>query len=268
MKKVVLVLVFLALNSALIGQKIDTIYVNVDQKTYVALDDVVEWADPGIDDYLGEPVGKTLFLLASKKNLPPASLVIKAGDRYLHLTIAYKALLTQEEQFVDLRDVDMDNIPEFDNEERVKESQVPISTKIVNRRLGILIGNKADTYKNVAMKAHSLIYKLTNIMQDDKFYYFKVTLDNRSKVNFDLDFVDFEYKDQSREIDQTTQANIIDALTVVTIDSKEKVNLVYAIEKYNLGKKGKVVSTIREKKGSRTLSFEVDYKEVLNSTKF
>lgn len=248
--------------------RIDTIYVSVNQKTYVALDETVNWADPGIPEYLGEPVDKTLFLTASAKNLQPASLIINYGENnYLHLTIAYKDRLGRDEQFVDLRDR-ISSVPELANEQRVEQAKIPMDLKLINRRLGILLGNPKDNFKQYAEKKHNIIFKLTNVMQDDKYFYIKTTLFNRSKIDYEVDFVDFKYIDLSDDLQSSHQAEILDKLIVDHIASKEDGNMVYAIKKYKLGSKGELRCTIREKDGSRTLSFGVDYQDLISSDKY
>jgi len=260
------------------GNKIDTIYCTAGSKTYVIFPDLVDWVDAGIKSYLSKKSGKTVFFAADKSGLEPAMLVVKYGNQMWHGTIAYKEHLSENEQFVNLDNVEPENMPSFVNEERVKEDEsVSLSQKLMKRRLGILEGNPTDEEKQYAILSDKIIFKASIIRQDEEHFYFKLGLYNKSKLDFIVDIVDFEYKDidassglesNHYEIPQDSYASKVNENGVTEVKGKDMVYLFYVVKKFKLSDKGSLAITVREKEGTRVLSFEIPQSVLIKSESF
>ena len=252
--------------------KVDTIFVNEKGKTYVAVDYETDWADVGMPGYEATAVGKTIFLRAltleegfDAKKLPPAALIIKMDRKYMHLTIAYKSFLSSEEQFIDLRDEKIDDVPGLGNHERVSKQEI-VSTipKSVLTNLGILMGSDLDRFSLYADPSHKMVWKLTNVMQDEQHYYIKTTLYNKSKEDYRVDFVGFRYVNG----EDYTDGEVIEKLYDEIVLARSTEDMVFAIRKMALGRQGELEVSIREVNGLRQLTFKCDYKIMLNAKTF
>lgn len=258
--------------------KKDTIYVTAQAKTYVVFPDLVDWVDIGIANYLSKKSGKTVFFAADKAGLEPALLVIKYGDKMWHGTIAYKESLDESEQFLNLNDYEAEQIPDFVNEERVKKDEsVSLDQIVIKRRLGILEGNTTEEEKTFAILQDKIIFKVAIFRQDEDHYYFKLAIYNKSKLEYVIDVIDFQYLDVDPvsnlesthyEYPQDFYANKTNKAGSFHVPEKDVINLYYAIKKYKVSTKGKLRLTVREKEGTRILSFEIPQDDLLKINTF
>lgn len=258
--------------------RIDTIYTTINDKTYVIFPDYVDWVDTGIKAYIWKKDGNTAFFAAEKHDLSPASLVVKYGDKIWHGTIAYTDNLSSDKQYVNLSIVPPADLADFVNEERVKEDKTKtMAQELITRRLATLEGNPTDEQKLYAIYLDKFLFKVSIMRQDKDHYYFKLGLYNKTKLEYVVDVVDFNYKDIDHSTGlETTQYEIPQLFYGVNADSlgdyrvkpKQSTFMYYAIKKFKIGKKGKLELTLREKEGTRVLSFTIPQEVLLNLTTF
>lgn len=252
-----------------VGQNIDTVFINEKYPIYIVTDYDIHLVDLGERDTLfdGEIAGNTLKLETSYRNWEPAVLSVKSGDDFYYPVIAHKDSIPFNKR--DYRFSRKTKIS--DQPLRVEDNSTPmVEMKNINviQRLGILKGDPSVEFKGIARVDHKMVLQLANMMQDEDFYYLKLVLHNKSKETYIVDYVDLTYIENSTDPRTTHQAVVIDKIEEEKVNRKEIIELIYAIEKYKLGDKGTIRCTLREKEGSRMLSFEFDYKEMLNSKQF
>ena len=270
-----LLIPFILLFSTLNAQTpIDTIWTNENDRTYIFVPYEVEFADPGSDEYVAVPKGQSVFLQAVTNNTQPSRIMIRYNNgSYNYGTVAYKKPLKQNEAIIDLRhSIDSTSI-EMAEERYGTERGPSIDEQLIHRRVGVMLGDKKQYIRSLAIKSDKLILTVTNIMNDEGYYYVKLLFINDSKQDYDLDYVEFKYTDkvEDRSYKGVMNEKIVLPATKVAqkeIPAKSEGFLVYAIPKFNVSKSGELIITAREKNGSRTLLVAIPEDELIDSNNF
>lgn len=282
MKKYLLCgLLMVSFNLCFSQNKVDTIFTNTKVKTYIIFPDFVDWVDPGIDKYESWYQGNSVGFFALEKDLPPALLIIKYGNNFWHGTIAYKANIPIEETMINLSMTDNSEISAMVNKERVKvDSGASITDLVVKRRLGVLEGNNREEEKNYGIADSKLLWKVSILRKDENYYYLKCGLFNRSKEDYVVETIDFEYSDTDPVTDlpitdyksprdhYSSKTPLESGFAKVNVNTKEVVYFLAAIPLVSMSKKGKLKITIWESQGTRSLSFSIPVDALINVKQF
>lgn len=230
----------------------DTIQVSDKITAYLLFDEPVSLVDLGSNDFMAKIEGSSVFVKAKKPNalITPAYIVSGADTRVIFLAYCHQP----EKVLFDFRKV-------ADNKE--SESKDKNFSKI-KKRLLKLMAYEPSNYEGI--KQDFISFKLVNIMNDEKAIYLRFKIKNNSSIIYNTDFTGFEVaefyrkrwfskkKENRRPIDPITSSGIRD------IPSYSSAYFYYAIPIYAVGKQGKLIVTLRERNGVRTLILELPSK--------
>lgn len=257
--------------------EVDTVYSSNKGRSYLIFPTSIDWADIGSQEYVAKKDNKTLFIVALQKDAKPASIVIKYGDNIFHGTLAFAETLTPQQQIINFNDIVATKATDFVNEKRVEDDQEEsLVRKVVDRRLGTMEGYSKDEQSTIAQYKDKIIFKTSIMRKDDEVYYFKLDLYNKSKLDFHVDYIDFTYKDEEESglIKKSTVDPIKiyernhDSKDEIVVAPKKFASIYAAIKQYAVGNKGWLEITIREKKGMRLLSFEIEEEDLIKIKEF
>jgi hypothetical protein len=253
---------------------IDTIFVNTNVKTIIFTPHEVDFIDPGSKNYAGMVQGDKVILQAITVDSGPSTMRIVYKNKLYHWgVIAYKSNITIQESVVNLEeDLDSLTVNEIEQRENRVGGKV-IDQQIVERRLGIIEGDKRHYFRSVAIKKDKLMLAVTNIMEDQNYYYLKIWFANGSKNDYKVDMVDFVFRDRAQERGYKTEyekkhVKAVSDNKVKEIGAKSEQYLTFCLTRYILSQKGDLLVSIRELNGSREMNLVIPQEIISKSKKF
>lgn len=197
----------------------------------------------------------------------PTSLYIRYGDTFYNGTIAYKENLPKSLEVLDFRTKKKEVAPV----EEVVVAPEPVKQTNLDalRAIGILEGKEKDRFSTIAIMDFKMVFKLADIMQDEHFYYIKLGLYNESKTDYNIDLVDFLFRnmDDQREYNQVQEADKI-TNQVSIVPAKKSKSLVFAIPTFKITEKWELLVSIREKNGGRKLDLSIPFEKIDTAPKY
>jgi len=240
---------------------LDTIFVTTSSTLLMVFPDPVKKMDLGTKDFGGSPDGNTVMLKAIKNTAIPTSLIVLYGDNeFYHGTIAYDDSRYRKLPIIRLKKEEAPKTDLINEQRAITDKSESLERQAVSRRLGF-IEAADDRFADIAQVTDKLGLSLREIMADERRYYLKLMLVNRSKQDYMLESVFFTYitpRANSREMDKTPM-NPDDGNDVSVIATKDHKYLVYALPRYTLSTEGSLQIEAHEKNGARIVPLEVKF---------
>lgn len=250
----------------------DTIYVNSEQKTRILMPLEVEYVDPGdLTSYKGEVIGSTVRLQAIHSEVKPNLLLIgMGGNNILQATIAYKKFIPVKDLVQDLRDIPKERYTGIKKTPRsITEASDNIDRQVIDRRIGLILGSASER-SSLGARTDKMEVVIEKLMKDDSYFYIRLNFSNKSKSEYKVEAILFGYGDKNENTSRYDYKYVtpVGKEEKGSIPVKESKIMVYALDRYNLGKKGHLKISIKENQGSREMEITVPYNELLNSEQF
>lgn len=247
-------------------EKIDTIFVSTKLTTTIIFPKDIIIHDIGNEDFGGIANGNLLLLKAAIENGAPTSLTVKYGDDILLTTIAYSG---KPKQYIDLRKKEVAKIEDVSRVSKA-DSLKTLAKEISGKRLSLIMTDKKVNYKTLAVRVEQLGLALTNMATDKENVYLKFMVVNNSKLDYEIDFAEFIYRDPLSSKDMKggyDRRNVypINQSDVLEIEAKKEQFIGYVIPRFALSKKGDLQFMLREKTGSRVLELIIPFQEILDA---
>jgi hypothetical protein len=212
----------------------------------------------------------TYTVKALVENTPTTSLVVRLEDGRMYMaTVKYgeggKMIYNFADSKIPL--LTPSNVEENTQTSNAKESVKPNS--IVVERLKNVISRK-DKYFNFGAKDNGLNFQVAHIVNDDKFTYIKLKINNKTGNDYIIDGIHIKYQLgkrkglKSSEVGNEERPEVIhkEGLEVVKAYSEETIGVACPV--FAVGEKGVLKIQIIEQKGNRTVTIEIEGKDIVN----
>ncbi|MCU0440644.1 MAG: conjugative transposon protein TraN [Raineya sp.] len=292
MKKIILVFLCFLTLSPIIAQKVDTIYINNTSTTYLIFPFDVDLVDVGSKDYvhqIQESAKNVVFIKALKEKnasggIPiPTSFFIKSGNEYYNGVLIFKKDIKQT--MYDFRistqktnatkntsntsgsnsgnNSSVGGNNSNNNTNTIKSNntattQTQESGNDMQKNLLKLRDSKAQ-YKSIGQISNGMSIFCSNIYIDKQNnIYLKFSIKNNSSIDYELDFVEFNFIDKRSKAMQKKEP-----LTPLYMDekklfpSKKQVEFLYVLPPMAGTDNSLVEVTFREMNGTRKAVIEV-----------
>lgn len=231
--------------------------------------DATNEATIGSKEFGSKIQGAIIILKAANREAKPASLFILHGDEIYNGVIAFDSMLTKADESIDWRTTKKETVQAADPV--VQEDLTPkVDIKVIGN-IGIISGKEKEPvqYKPIAILGEKIMLKLADIMQDDKYLYVKLGLANSSKEPYEIELVDFLYKNtqDARDYKQIQPEEKI-SNNVTSVPPKEYAKVVYAFPKFALTSKWVLEVTVKQKGGSKNVTITIPYKHINEALTF
>lgn len=126
------------------------------------------------------------------------------------------------------------------------------------------------TANNVA-KLQKLTVLLRGVYVDERCVYFKFCIENASNVPFDVDYIAFSITAKTSKRASTQERIQIRPIEVDReihrIDAKSSCEVIYAFEKFTIGKEKLLLAEVLEQGGDRNISLHIPESFIINARK-
>lgn len=274
MKKYILIIITLALIKQASGQiKVDTIFVNLKQTTYVVCKDSIDWFEVGSKEYAGKIMGSTFFLKPLRSGTATTSLLIKSGENHIYKTVVYSDNLSKT--LYDLRQSDKLDLKHSsslkkDQNETLSADQEQLTDDTKPKRPNIEVYENAlqkfleiaDPFKSIATSKERIVLSLGNAKAQGNDVYIKYNVSNYSGHRFNIDQYDLIFINQSGHLlgsDTAFDTGLEPIVKQVAkfIDPSQRGIIGFVIPLEQLNTKGKIFLRLKENPGKKLITLEI-----------
>ncbi|MDM1327927.1 conjugative transposon protein TraN [Myroides odoratimimus] len=236
--------------------------------THILFPSSIEYVDLGSSDIIASKVEATsnvLRLKTVKEDIIPTNFTVITNDgKYYSFNTTYKE---------DPIQVSYD-LTKFEKQVSKQQSEVLLkdlgSTRPSLADLfirAIIKKNKKEL--NIKSKSYAVEARLKSIYVQDGKLYFHVSINNKSNLPYEVDYVSFKIKDRrtsKRTTIQETSLKLIRSYRdAQIINSHSKQDNVFMLDKFTLSDKQVLLIEINEKNGIRNQIFKVRSSDILKS---
>lgn len=236
--------------------------------THILFPSSIEYVDLGSSDIIASKVEATsnvLRLKTVKEDIIPTNFTVITNDgKYYSFNTTYKE---------DPIQVSYD-LTKFEKQVSKQQSEVLLkdlgSTRPSLADLfirAIIKKNKKEL--NIKSKSYAVEARLKSIYVQDGKLYFHVSINNKSNLPYEVDYVSFKIKDRrtsKRTTIQETSLKLIRSYRdAQIINSHSKQDNVFMLDKFTLSDKQVLLIEISEKNGIRNQIFKVRSSDILKS---
>lgn len=247
--------------------KLDTIYVNTKQTTYILCKDSIDWFEVGNKEYSGKIMGSSFFLKPVKANTATTSLLIKSGNSHIYKTVVYSdiqskslydlTLETPTKQLIK----DTQKVVVQKDEDKEIESKTKKPTEFYANALQKFI-EIADPYKSIASSKDRVVLSLGNIKAQGEDVFIKYNVSNYSGHRFNIEEIDLFFINQSGNLlgsNTAFETNLERNYeqTAKSIDPQQRGVLGFVVSAEQLNSKGKIFIRIKDNSGKKLLTLEI-----------
>lgn len=243
-------LLFLAVN---LYAGYDTLEITHRYAIYLVFDHPIEWVDLGQgDQYHYKIEGNCLFIKAAGDQVNPSTLLVKQASSYYQAWLQYTPNPLQWFYPIEQGKSANKSIPDHTADSIYYD-------ELITRMM-----KKENPMKLLGRKRQNLHCQLKQLAVDSQAIYLVFQLENSSSIDFELDFISFEWIQlHSRGWFKKKKKSV----KYSKVLSKKHPKIIAAVEKELLGfvipvfaaeKSGKLKVTFREINGDRTLSMDIN----------
>jgi hypothetical protein len=256
------------------SEKIDTVYVTAGSNTVLAFPDQVNLVVLGSKQFADGRKQNTVVLQATVQYADPTSIHVKYGDKFWSGTLAF--LESDDPRMARWRLVDLSYLENkalnvVDN--IAPQDDAPAyDVETVDPKIAKMILEK-DQHAFYGEKKNNIFFSVSDIRNDEEYYYFKISILNSSKVDYAIKDVGFRFLDriETNSGGKTLSPSIMEVIAnngIQVIPGKSKAKLIYVIQKYNVSEDTILEINILESEGGRNFTATIKSKDILKSNPF
>lgn len=281
LNKILLIIFFLSLSSILYSQDLDTIKLNNNLSATLEFESEISFIVLGNNPLLSQNEGNPNYkyydifqqeniVIFRVKSLeaPFTTLNIKLANGSL-----YHGFISQskspEKTYYNFRKTNDTNLIQ-----QGKKDSSEIASKDINNKLSKLQLMTSDL-DHIAEIKKNIIFKVSNIVNDDKYYYIKVLLNNNSSNLYEVDGVTFkmqEGKKKSIKNKEIANQNWLSPIKTIYPENKQikaysQGFICFVVPLYNITS-GSLLIKIVESNGARNGNIDVSANDLTNTKVF
>lgn len=278
---VFLVLSFSALSKPISAQehhwhkvhKLDTIYANDQMNVALFFPEPIRQGITGTENFIftfNREKGQHLGLLQAKPGKDSNLLVIGENGSAFSYILKYKTELSNLNYFIeqsgsigDERQISADN-----SKAGTEVILSPNRVGYYNRFCGYLLKKKSQNIVRSKKRNEGIVLSLKNIVFDDEELYFVIEIDNRSSLDYDLNFLRFSTeirpKGRKKSFQRINREPVFKYKVPSKIREGEKACFVYVFSKFSMSSDRIGILELNEQNGERHIQLKISHKSINN----
>ncbi len=256
--------------------QLDTIFLSTDVMTVVLMDEPITFYNVGSTDFGFEHASNKFILYAKNNQATVSSLFLESSDGVYQALLAYQEAPSKllydfrvNPKIIGIQDamekVNPKSISTKDSEGFKAITQDSIQSEItlgIPAKLNLVLQDK-QRYRSLGTKENNLLLLVSSIRVDNEAIYLKLVMENQSAMDYEIDLVTFEIESRQKGFgpggENTRAMEILEKQQPETVDKSGFASMLYALPSFAGGNGEQLKITIREKKGSRTMSVSVPF---------
>ena len=251
---------------------LDTIYANEFKNVAIFFPEPIRQGVTGADNFVftyNREKEQYFGLLQATPGRESNLLVINKNGSIFSYIVRYKKTLDRLNYFVpkssnigNERPEIVDKVNDLQSENKIDEN-----TYYYERFSNYLLDRK-QRIGRIKTRNEGIVLSVENIVFDKEELYFVICIDNKSSLDYDLNFLNFSVHTKQKGKRKSLQTLDIKPLYINSSPSKvaenESVRLVYVLNKFSMSNDRRMLLELNEKKGERNLKLKISHKYINN----
>lgn len=242
-------------------EDLPVVYINKDISTHFISPEKVEYVDISIADIAGDiPLPNAVRVKPTKEGA--SGVLTISSERFV---VQYLLVYTSDLDKVYSRY----NIPYSDVKSYVNPESDMTYAQLHDYCYKMLLSKK--NYYNVSSNKHGMRVTLNNIYTVDKYFFFDISLLNKTNIQYDIENIRFFVEDKKKTKATTFQSIELTPRLVSQKDKnfKRKYRNIFVFDKFTYPEDKVFVIELSEKQLSgRVIRLEIEYNDILNADIF
>ena len=258
----------------------DTLFISNLSSTYLAFPQEVDLINIGSPDFVFQVEKSIIFLKAIRSGVKNTNMLIRCGNSLFTISLIFQ--IKPKKSLYDFRKMNFSytsseknpSSPQNSNFTNSKDGNRIISNTKNKENLPASMDktseadsqefnskiNKVlsypDRFKTFGTSENQITILLTNIFTDSLRMYLKFKIINRSSLNYDLDYVSFQFQRNGHFTKNTVLTPIYSSL-ITSCGPHAKQNLIFVLPLFGTSKGGLFTAIFRELNGDRKETIEI-----------
>lgn len=251
---------------------LDTIYANDTKNVALFFPEPIRQGVTGADNFVftfNREKEQYFGLLQAKPGKESNLLVINRNGSIFSYIVRYKSQLTKLNYFVPKASSIGNERPIVSDTTEVKNIEDSIDNRtFYYTKFSSYLLERKQHIGMIQKRSNSIILKIANIVFDKEELYFVIQIENKSSLDYDLNFLNLSIETRQKGKKKSLQKLTIEPIFKYNVPSRigedEVVRLVYVMSKFSIGNDRRLVVELNEKDGERNLKLKVSHKYINN----
>lgn len=250
----------------------DTIYANDTKNVALFFPEPIRQGVTGADNFVftyNREKEQYFGLLQAKPGKESNLLVINRNGSIFSYIVRYKSQLSKLNYFVPKASSIGNERPLVNDTTAVTKIEDSIDNKtFYYTKFSSYLLDKRQRIGTIQKRNEGIVLSVNNIVFDKEELYFVIQIENKSTLDYDLNFlnlsVETRQKGKKKSLQKLFQEPIFKHKLPQKITEGEVVKLVYVMPKFSISNDRRLVVELNEKKGERDLKLKVSHKYINN----
>ncbi|MEO2072962.1 MAG: DUF4138 domain-containing protein [Zunongwangia sp.] len=275
MKDFIFISIFLfvtVLTTAQTSFRLDTIYTNDQKNVALFFPEPIRQGITGSENFVftyNREKGQYFGLLQAKPGKESNLLVVGKNGTVFSYIVTYKKKLDRLNYFIPTSKSIGNEKPIALDSTIVIEREVKTdnSTYYYNKFCSYLVDRK-QRIGRLKKRNEGIVLSIENIVFDKKELYFVIQIENKSSLDYDLNFlklsVETRKKGKKKSLQRLYQEPVFNYNLPSKVKENETVKLVYVLPKFSISNDRRAVLELNEKNGERNLKLKISNRFINN----
>jgi len=251
---------------------LDTIYANDQKNVALFFPEPIRQGITGSENYVftyNREKGQYFGLLQAKPGNESNLLVVNKNGAVFSYIVKYRKKLNRLNYFIPTsKSIGNEKPIALDLTTIVKrEDTIDNRTFYYNKFCSYLIGRKKRIGR-IKKRNEGIVLRVENIIFDKEELYFVIQVENKSSLDYDLNFLKLSVETRKKGNKKSLQRLYQEPIFKYNLPSKVKENksvrLVYVLPKFSIGNDRRAVLELNEKNGERNLKLKISHRFINN----
>ena len=264
-KAALLVFIF---TSAQTQEKLDTIYANDHKNVALFFPEAISQGLTGAAHFVftyNRDKQQHFGLLQAKPGKESNLLVIGADGAVFSYILKYKEQFSRLNYFIPEAERIGKEKPVVKDSVKDKKPQKNLNKKEDHyRRFCSYLLSKKQHIGRIKKRKNGIILSVENIVYNKEQLYFVIEIENRSSLDYDLNFlklaIEMRKKGKKKSLQRLYQDPVFKYNVPAKIGKNQTVRMVYVLPKFSLSKERRAILELNEKDGERNLKLKISHR--------
>ena len=208
-------------------------------------------------------------LLQAKPGNESNLLVIDARGSVYSYILKYKKQLSRLNYFIpQTESIGTEKPIPIDSAKIAIHKKKLTSKKSYYQKFSSYLLSKKQRIGRIKTRSQDIILSIENIVFNKKELYFVIQIENKSSLDYDLNFLDLSIQTRQRgkkkSVQRLQKEPVFQYTVPAKIGKKQTVKLVYIFPKFSLSKDRRAVLELNEKDGERNIALKISHRIINN----
>ncbi|MBI6119138.1 DUF4138 domain-containing protein [Salegentibacter maritimus] len=275
MKNFILISIFLfgtILTTAQTSFRLDTIYANDQKNVALFFPEPIRQGITGSENFVftyNRDKGQYFGLLQAKPGKESNLLVVNKNGSVFSYIVKYRKKLDRLNYFIPTsKSIGNEKPIVADSTTIVKREDTIDNRTYYYNEFCSYLNNRKQRIGRLKKRNEGVILSVENIVFDKEELYFVIQVENKSSLDYDLNFlklsVETRKKGKKKSLQRLYQEPVFKYNLPSKVKENETVRLVYILPKFSIGNDRRAVIELNEKNGERNLKLKVSHRFINN----